>query len=80
LNTNGFLFDVYGVRVPAVVVSPWVARGYVDHTGYDHSSVPATVERLFNLPALTDRDSNAKDLLSLITATCRADCPQGIGS
>jgi phospholipase C len=80
LNTNGFLFDVYGVRVPAIVVSPWVARGYVDHTAYDHSSVLATIERLFRLPALTDRDRNAKDLLSLITATCRADCPQGIGS
>lgn len=80
LNTNGFLFDVYGVRVPAIVVSPWVARGFVDHTVYDHSSVLATIERLFNLPALTDRDKNAKDLLSLITANCRADCPQGIGS
>lgn len=80
LNTNGFLFDVYGIRVPAIVVSPWVARGYVDHTAYDHSSVLATIERLFNLPALTDRDKNAKDLLSLITAKCRADCPQGIGS
>jgi phospholipase C len=42
--------------------------------------VPATLERLFNLPALTDRDKNAKDLLALITTTCRADCPQGIGS
>ena len=80
LNTNGFLFDVYGVRVPAIVVSPWVARGHVDHTAYDHSSVLATIERLFKLPALTDRDKHANDLLSLITTTCRADCPQGIGS
>ncbi|MBN3790396.1 alkaline phosphatase family protein [Burkholderia sp. Ac-20353] len=80
LNTNGFGFDVYGVRVPAIVVSPWVARGQVDHTLYDHSSVPATLERLFNLPPLTDRDRNANDLLSLITATCRTDCPQRIGS
>jgi phospholipase C len=80
MNTNGFLFDTYGVRVPAIVVSPWVARGHVDHTVYDHTSVLATVERLFGLPPLTDRDKNAKDLLSLITPTCRADCPQRIGS
>lgn len=80
LNTNGFRFDVYGVRVPAIVVSPWVARGEVDHTVYDHSSVLATVERLFGLPPLTDRDKNAKDLLPLITAECRTDCPQRIGS
>ncbi|WP_323120057.1 alkaline phosphatase family protein [Burkholderia alba] len=80
LNASGFLFDAYGVRVPAVVVSPWVAQGQVDHTVYDHSSLPATLERLFGLSPLTDRDRNASDLLPLITATCRADCPQRIGS
>lgn len=79
LNTNGFRFDIYGVRVPAIVVSPWVAQGRVDHTVYDHSSVLATVERLFGLSSLTDRDRNASDLLPLITTTLRADCPQRIG-
>jgi phospholipase C len=80
LNTNGFGFDVYGVRVPAIVVSPWVRQGQVDHTLYDHSSVLATIERLFNLSPLTDRDRNAKDLLPLLTSTCRANCPQRLGS
>lgn len=78
LNKNGFLFDVYGVRVPAIVVSPWVTQGQVDHTVYDHASVLATVERLFGLSPLTDRDRNARDLLPLITTTCRTDCPQRI--
>ena len=80
LNASGFGFDVYGVRVPAIVVSPWVARGQVDHTTYDHSSVPATLQRLFGLSPLTDRDRNAKDVLSLITQTCRQDCPERIGA
>lgn len=80
LNGSGFAFDVYGVRVPAIVVSPWVAKGSVDHTPYDHSSVLATLERLFNVPPLTDRDRNANDLLSLVTLTCRQDCPQRIGT
>jgi phospholipase C len=80
LNASGFAFNVYGVRVPAIVVSPWVARGHVEHTVYDHSSVLATVERLFGLPPLTDRDKNANDLLSLVTTTCRTDCPERIGS
>jgi phospholipase C len=80
LNANGFGFNVYGVRVPAIVVSPWVAKGRVDHTLYDHSSVLATLERLFNVPPLTDRDRNANDLLSLVTQTCRQDCPQRIGT
>ncbi|MFK2873043.1 phosphoesterase [Dyella lipolytica] len=79
LNTNGFRFDVYGVRVPAIVVSPWVACGYVDHTIYDHASTLATIERLFGLSPLTDRDRNANDVLSLITTTCRADCSERIG-
>lgn len=78
LNANGFLFDVYGVRVPAIVVSPWVAQGQVDHTVYDHSSIPATIERLFGLAPLTARDGAARDLLPLVTANCRVDCPEGI--
>lgn len=80
LNASGFGFDVYGVRVPAIVVSPWVPRGHVDHTTYDHSSVLATLERLFGLQPLTDRDRNANDVLSLITQTCRQDCPERIGT
>jgi phospholipase C len=74
LNKNHFDFSVLGVRVPAVIVSPWVAKG-VDHTPYDHSSVLATLERLFAIAPLTDRDRTANDLLSLITSTCRKDCP-----
>ncbi|WP_269501155.1 alkaline phosphatase family protein [Burkholderia sp. IMCC1007] len=80
LNASGFGFDVYGVRVPAIIVSPWVAAGKVDHTPYDHSSVVATLGRLFGLPPLTDRDRLANDLLPLVTATCRTDCPARIGS
>jgi len=77
LNSNGFDFTVLGVRVPAVVVSPWVEEA-VDHTTYDHSSVLTTLERLFNIAPLTDRDKNANDLLSLITANLRTDCPENI--
>lgn len=78
LNTNGFGFDVLGVRVPAIVVSPWVTRGQVDHTQYDHSSVLATLQRLFGLQPLTARDENANNVLHLITNKCRDDCPKGV--
>jgi phospholipase C len=33
----------YGPRVPAFVVSPWVAPGLVDHTVYDHTSIIKTI-------------------------------------
>jgi phospholipase C len=75
-NRHGFAFEQYGVRVPAVIVSPRIPRGLVSHTVYDHASVPATVERLFGLPPLTNRDKNANDLLGLLSLPSpRTDCP-----
>ncbi len=76
LNQSGFAFNVAGVRVPAVVISPWIPAGTVDHTVYDHSSVLATLERRFHLDPLTDRDKNAKDVLHLLSLLApRPDCP-----
>ena len=74
LNQYGFKFDRLGVRVPAVIVSPWVGAG-VDHTVYDHSSVLATTEKLLGLAPLTDRDAAANDLIHLLLPTARTDCP-----
>lgn len=70
---HGFDFSVLGVRVPAVIVSPWIARGTVDHIRYDHSSIPATLGKLFNMDPLTWRDRSANDLLHLLTDQCRKD-------
>jgi phospholipase C len=76
INADGFLFDRYGVRVPAVIVSPLIPRGTVDQTLHDHGSVLATVEHLYGLPALTKRDANAEDVLGLLSLTApRTDCP-----
>lgn len=76
-NQNGFEFDLYGVRVPAVVVSPLVPKGAVDHTLYDHSSVPKTLEELYHLPPLTERDAAANNVLHLLSLPePRADCPR----
>ncbi|HTI52896.1 MAG TPA: alkaline phosphatase family protein, partial [Verrucomicrobiae bacterium] len=58
-----FKFDRLGVRVPALLVSPWVGKGRVDHQVYDHTSLLATVKTLFGLPAfLTRRDARANTL------------------
>jgi len=80
-NKYGFDFTQLGVRVPAVIVSPYVTPGFVDHTIYDHSSVLATVERLFGMSPLTSRDASANDLLhTLHSPTARADCPTMLNS
>jgi phospholipase C len=79
LNQYGFTFQQLGVRVPAVVVSPWIPIGTVDHTLYDHASVPATLERLFDFPPLTQRDANASDVSRLLSlAVSRTDCPLSV--
>jgi phospholipase C len=56
-------FARYGFRVPAVIVSPWARRDYVSHVVHDHTSILKLLQRKFNLPALTNRDANADDLL-----------------
>jgi phospholipase C len=53
-------YDIYGPRVPAVVVSPYSKPNAVTDVVHDHTSVLATIESKWNLPALTYRDANAK--------------------
>jgi len=80
-NALGFDFAHYGVRVPAVIVSPLIPRGTVDHTLYDHSSILATLERLLGINPLTNRDRSANDLRHLLTnAAPREDCPKTLVS
>ena len=55
-----FGFDRLGLRVPAILISPWVAQGVADDTTYDHTSLPATIKKMFGLPSfLTARDAAA---------------------
>ena len=55
-------FTRYGFRIPSVIVSPYAKQDHVSHVLYDHTSILATLERKWNLPALTYRDANANDL------------------
>jgi phospholipase C len=59
-------YDMYGPRVPAIVVSPYSKPGGVTNVIHDHTSVLATIERKWNLPALTLRDANAKDVMDFL--------------
>ncbi len=76
----GFGFDRFGVRVPAVLVSPLIEEGTVYRVQgggtLDHTSILKTVEQRWGLPNLTKRDQAAPafgDVLTLTTATARTD-------
>lgn len=71
-----FRFDRYGVRVPTLVISPLVRKGVIDHTERDHTSTLATLQKLFGMGHLTQRDAAAADLLPLVSlGTPRSDAP-----
>jgi phospholipase C len=57
--------DIYGLgpRVPFLIISPWVKAGSVVHTQYEFSSMLKFVETLWGLPALTQRDAQAANML-----------------
>jgi phospholipase C len=42
-----FHFDRLGVRVPAILISPWVKRGTVINDVFEHASIPATATEFF---------------------------------
>src|SRR5258708_39528044 len=71
-----FPFDVYGPRVPTLVISPLIRKGVIDKTEYDHTSGLATVQKLFGMGNLTERAKAASDLRPLLSlSTPRTDTP-----
>jgi acid phosphatase len=52
-----------GGRVPAIIVSPWARKGYVDSTPYDHTSILKFIEWRWSLAPLATRDASAWSLL-----------------
>jgi phospholipase C len=73
-----FGFDRLGVRVPTILISPWLPKGKVDHTVYDHASILSFTERLFDLPPLTERDARANSFEGQFLKKPRADAPERI--
>jgi phospholipase C len=77
----GFDFTRFGVRVPAVLVSPLIPAGTVfrvpaGSTPLDHTSVLKTIQTRWGLPALTARDAAAPDIGDVLSlAAPRTDDP-----
>jgi phospholipase C len=63
----------YGMRVPALLVSAYARRGYVDHTTFDYTSALAFIEKNWHLAPLAARDASVK---SIVNAFDFADAPR----
>jgi phospholipase C len=71
-----FAFDSYGVRVPAVVVSPLLKPASVSHDVYDHASIIRTVYDALGMQGkLTARDAAAKSLFPLLQSVSQFAVP-----
>jgi phospholipase C len=60
-----------GVRVPAFIISPWVAKRGVSHLTFDHTSILKTIVTRFlheNPPHLGERVSRANGLERVLSA------------
>jgi phospholipase C len=75
-NTGKFVFNQLGIRVPAILVSPWVAKG-VTHPKYDHTSILHYAGTKFglNLNALGARVPQANGFDNEFLAQPRSDVP-----
>ena len=82
-NDGSFKFDRLGVRIPTLLISPWVAKGRVipapKKAAFDLTTLVATTRRLLKLPdePLTKRDewvATFEEYLDEV-ASPRTDCP-----
>jgi len=55
-------FGQMGIRIPAVVLSPYARRGHVDHSIYGFESILKMIEYRFGLRPLTRRDRYAQNI------------------
>ncbi len=64
-NHKDYPFNRLGIRVPALLISPWVARGF-NSTQFDHTSLLKYLIDKWGLGALGDRAASANSISFLI--------------
>jgi phospholipase C len=70
----------YGFRVPALLVSPYAKRGYVDSTVHDYTSIMSLIERNWGLEPVAERDANANSLVDAFDFSQPARDPVLLGT
>ena len=73
-----------GVRVPGIIISPFVRRGAIDSTEYETVSILKLIENRFNLAPLAcrDKDPAVNDLAKSVALRhrLRTSAPFGLAS
>lgn len=64
-----------GLRVPAILVSPYAKAGEVNNTQLDTASIPAMIDRIFVLPTTTPQEASAGKILSALDLTQHPTSP-----
>jgi len=72
-GANPYIMD--GLRVPAIIISPYARRGYVDHTIYTYSSMLRFAETVFGMRPLSKLDGSANNMLSAFNFKQRPSAP-----
>jgi phospholipase C len=70
----------YGLRVPALLVSPFARKGYIDHTTLDFSSIVKFIEVNWGVPSLGARDEQVDTFLQAFDFSKPARKPVFISS
>jgi phospholipase C len=76
-----FDFSRLGVRVPTMLISPWVGKGVIENKGsnnggiYTHSSIPGFLAKLWDLENLTPRTAWSATFEHLFQDKLRTDTP-----
>src|SRR5436189_5835112 len=54
----------YGLRVPALLISPYARKGYIDNTELDFTSILKFIEMNWSVAPLAERDAKANNFVS----------------
>lgn len=78
-HPNGFKFDKLGLRVPALLISPWIDRGVVS-SQFDHTSLLKYLTDKWGLGPLGKRTASSASFGPALEkrTTPRTDCPSAI--
>src|SRR2546430_4824551 len=66
------MFGKYGVRVPAIIISPWIEPRSVSHTLFDHTSIIKTIlSPGFRSKPVARSEEHTSELQSQSNLVCR---------